>query len=157
MPRTIPRVSHRFEPLDSAKPLKPRQELFAQAIARGASRTVAYREAGYKGQANISRMSAYPNIKARIAKLQAEAAARSVVTTDQLIAYLLDLIETNRHSQAASMAQMARAAIMDLGKVTGLLDPKNKPKGGGRCTCGGLGITEIRRIVVEPDGREWEY
>ena len=83
--------------------------------------------------------------------------ARSTVTTDQLVAYLLDLIEGNRHSQTAAMAQMARAAIMDLGKVTGLLNPKAKPQGAGRCTCGGLGITEIRRIVVEPDGREWEY
>jgi hypothetical protein len=46
---------------------------------------------------------------------------------------------------------------MDLAKVTGLLDPKTRPNAPGACTCGGLGITEIRRVVVEPGGREWEY
>jgi hypothetical protein len=47
---------------------------------------------------------------------------------------------------------------MDLAKVAGLLDAKGMPRGQGACTCGGANrITEIRRIVVEPDGREWEY
>ena len=73
-----------------------------QAVARGASREVAYREAGYKGRTNAPRMSRYPNVKARIAQLLAEAAARSVVTTDQLIAYLLDLIDKSSALKAAA-------------------------------------------------------
>ena len=84
MPRTIPRVSHRFEPLDAAKPLTARQELYCQAVARGAAREVAYREAGYKGRTNAPRMSRYPNVKARIAQLLAEAAARNPETEIQL-------------------------------------------------------------------------
>ncbi len=157
MPRTIPRVSYIHEPLDSAKPLNARQELYCQARARGASRAVAYREAGYKGVANTPRMSKYPNIKARIAQLPAEAAARSVITTDGISAQLQALIIRCQAYDSAPMIQANRAALMDLAKITGLLDAKGKPTGGGRCACGGLGITEIRRVVVEPDGREWEY
>jgi hypothetical protein len=156
MNRNPVRVAHRHDPRDSAKPLNPRQELYAQALARGMSQAAAYREAGYKNAQATPRMKKYPNVQARIEQLLAEAAARSVITNDQLSDYLLNLIELHKDSQTPAMLQMARAAVMDLAKINGLLDAKGKPRQQA-CTCGGDRITEIRRVVVEPDGREWAY
>jgi hypothetical protein len=160
-PRPPIAVTYRHEPLDSAKPLNPRQELFAQALARGMSAKAACRAAGYRNVTGFHRLSQFPNVKARVAQLLADAAARSVITTDHISDYLLDLIERSKSGDAAPIMQLNRAAVMDLAKIHGLLDAKGqptKPKGQGVCTCGGANrITVIRRVVVEPDGREWEY
>jgi hypothetical protein len=152
-------VLHRHAPLDSAKPLNPRQELFAQGMARGMTHADAYRDAGYKSQTNTFRMCKFPNVQARIKQLMAEAAARHHVTTDQITAYLLDLIARSDAGDTAPLMQLNRAAVMDLAKIHGLLDAKGQPKAGAQiCTCGGANrITEIRRVLVYPDGREEEY
>lgn len=154
MNRKPVKVLHRHEPLDSAKPLTARQELYAQAISRGMSKAAAYREAGYKGPQATTRMKRYPNVQAKIAQLMAETAARSRLTVEQITEELLAIIERGKGGDSAQMLNTARAALMNLVAIHGL----EAGKGGEICTCGGANrITEIRRVLVYPDGREEEY
>ena len=149
--------TYRHEPMDAAKRLNPRQELFAQHLASGMSQAAACRAAGYKGRQSYRRLNKFPNVVARLRQLQAQTAERTRITTDQLNEYLLALIERHKDSEQAAMLQMTRAAVMDLAKVNGLADGKGaaatRP-----CTCGGQGgVWTVRRILVYPDGREWNY
>lgn len=54
-------------PLTPDKPLNPRQELFAQALARGMSQRAAYLEAGYKDARHAWAVMEKPNVRARVA------------------------------------------------------------------------------------------
>lgn len=149
--------SYRHEPMDSAKRLNPRQELFAQHLASGMSQAEACRAAGYKGERSYRRLGEFPNVDARIRELQSQNGARSRVTADMLTDYLLELIENNKDSQTPAMLQMARASVMDLGKVNGIFDGKGAATPTKLCTCGGMGgVWTFRRIIVEPDGHEYE-
>lgn len=153
--RRLP-VTRDHIPLTSAKPLNPRQELFAQGLARGMSQRAALRDAGYSPISSYSRLRRCPNIKRRVEQLLAEAAARSVITTEEISSQLQEIIARSKAGDSAPMLQTTRAAVMDLAKVHGLLDGKGGPKGR-ICDCGGANrITEIRRVVVYPDGREYD-
>lgn len=152
MNRNPVRTPHRHVPLDSAKPLTPRQELYAQNLASGMSQAAAYRAAGYKGSQATQRMKRYPNLQARVAQLMRETAERSRLTIDEITGELLDIVARAKSSgDSAQMLQTARAALMNLAKLHGLEDEPRGPV----CTCGGLnGVTKIRWVIVHPDGRE---
>ena len=137
----------------SFRPLTPRQELFAQAMSRGLTIAAALAEAGYNPR-TYTRLAQYPAVKARIERLLAEAAARSVITTEQISQQLQEIIARSKSGDSAPMLQTTRAAVMDLAKVHGLLDGKGGPTVK-ICDCGGGNrITEIRRVLVSPDGSE---
>ena len=138
---------------DSFRPLTPRQELFAQAMARGETIRDAMTGAGYNAR-TYQRMARYPAVKARIERLLADAAARSVITTDEISRQLQEIIERSKAGDSAPMLQTTRAAVMDLAKVHGLLAGKGGPTVK-ICDCGGANrVTEIRRVIVRPDGSE---
>ena len=147
------RTLHRHAPLDRAKPLNPRQELYAQNLASGMSQAAAYRAAGYKGAQATQRMKKYPNIQARVAQLMAGTVERHRLTVDDITSELLDIVERAKSGgDSAQMLQTARAALMNLAKLHGLED---EPKAGPVCACGGVnGVTKIRWVIVHPDGRE---
>ena len=74
-------------PLTANKPLTPKQEAFAQAVAAGASGPEANRKAGYSGNPNVSRVEAFkrlmkPNIAKRVRELQAKHAKKFEVTAE---------------------------------------------------------------------------
>jgi hypothetical protein len=123
---------------DSFRPLTVRQELFAQAMSRGLTIGDALAEAGYNPR-TYKRLAQYPAVKARIERLLAEAAARSVITTEQISRQLQEIIERSKAGDSAPMLQTTRAAVMDLAKVHGLLDGKGGPTVK-ICDCGGAGL-----------------
>jgi hypothetical protein len=140
---------------DTYKPLNPRQELYAQALARGLSHRAAYREAGYRGQTTCGRPLHYSNVRARVAQLMAETNARNRVTIEEITDRLLAIIERNEAGDTAAAQSVARQALMDLAKMHGLLGASAGPAA--RFNPPQQPITEIRRIIVEPDGRMTDY
>lgn len=138
---------------DTYKPLNPRQELYAQALARGLSHRAAYREAGYKGQTTCGRPLHYPNVRARVAQLMAETNARNRVTIEEITGRLLSIVGRNEAGDTAAAQSVARQALMDLAKMHGLLGDKSGAGG----PAPPPPITEIRRIIVYPDGSKTDY
>ncbi len=153
MNRNPVRVLHRHEQRDSAKPLNPRQELYAQGLSQGMSQAAAYRAAGYKGAQATQRMKKYPNIQARVAQLMDETAARSKISIDEITQRLLEIVSRGEVGDSAALLQLARQALMDLAKIHGLLGERQGVSGPSGAP---LEITQIRRIIVEPDGTHWE-
>ena len=152
MPQPPDHILHRNVPLDSAKPLNPRQELFAQGMARGLTYADAYRQAGYRRVTNTYRMHRFPNVQARIKELMAETVERHRLSVDDITSELLDIVARAKSGgDSAQMLQTARAALMNLAKLHGLEDEPSGPI----CTCGGPGrITKVRWVIVHSDGRE---
>jgi hypothetical protein len=61
------------EPRKNFRQLPPKHEMFARALAKGASQAEAHREAGYSGHTgNASKLARDPRIIERVAELQAE-------------------------------------------------------------------------------------
>ncbi len=141
-------------PATKEKPLSARQELYAQAIARGLSPTAAYREAGYgSASQNAWRPKNQPNVRARIAQLLSETAALNRLSIEEVSQRLLAIVERGETGDTAQMLQLARAALMDLAKLHGMFVDKHELSGPGG---GPMQITEIRRIIVDPAaGTEW--
>jgi phage terminase small subunit len=93
----------------------PRHERFAQALAEGKSATEAYEVAGYSpNDGNAARMKGNDRIMQRVAELQKQAAKRSVITLESLIAEAGD-IQTKAlakgHYSAAVAALIAKAKL----------------------------------------------
>ncbi len=127
-------------------PLNPRQELFAQALSRGTSVRAAYVEAGYSPRKSSHHMMRLPNVRARVAALMAETAAQSRVSIGQITEGLLEIVERGRAGESAAMLGLARAALMDLAKIHGLLA---EGRGSGHTGGDEPQITEIRHIIVD--------
>jgi hypothetical protein len=137
------------------KKLNPRQELFCQAVARGMSLNAACLAAGYKRTASVYLLVRKPNVRARIETLLAESAALSLISKPQLTQRLLGFVDKAEAGGSAAMLREGRQGLMDVAKLNGMvsaLPPAPKPAPAKREP-----ITEIRRVVVEPDGRDWEY
>jgi hypothetical protein len=133
-------------------PLTPRQETFVLALTRGLDISAAQREAGYASRRNATHTLSLPNVKNRLAALRAEALARNNHSVDEICARLWVIVERMKES-AGSVPEfnLMRRALVDLARIQGQLvekasvaAPVNR-------------ITEIRRVIVWPDGREEEY
>ena len=96
----------------------PRREKFALALSEGKSASQAYIDAGYKPcRQNAARMMTNDDIKARVAELQAGAAAKAEVTLETILAELADaavVAESKGQAQALVSAAMARAKLAGL-------------------------------------------
>ncbi|MER9450157.1 terminase small subunit [Mesorhizobium sp. M0254] len=100
----------------------PRHERFAQGLARGLSGKAAYVEAGYTSNGNAAEVGAakmvrLPKVAARVAKLQAEAARRSAVTVDDLVADLnimFKLALATKNPAAGVSAVLGKAKLLGL-------------------------------------------
>jgi len=67
----------------------PKHEIVAQALATGQGVNGSYAAAGYKPDAgNASRLAALPAIQARVVEITTEAAARTGVTVEAIVAEL---------------------------------------------------------------------
>ncbi len=134
-------------PTLSETPLTTRQEALVQALAQGMTKSEAGREAGYTSFRNANRTLTLPNVAARLAHLQAETAARARISIDGICERLMAIVDRMEESGGTvAELNLARRALMDLSKLLEHKGPPLKPK-----------TIVIKRILVEPDGREWDY
>jgi hypothetical protein len=123
--------------------LNARQERFVQnLVAEGMNATAAYRAAGYAAKADsairadASRLLTNANVKIRVAELQREAAAKTVVTAEAIAAELdaaYELAFANNQAAACVAASMGKA------KLFGLIVDRQELR------------AEIRKPVADPD------
>jgi len=106
-------------------PLKnARHERFAQELAKGKSKTGAYKAAGFDGDRTAAcRLSTSVNVQRRVADLKAKAAEKVIVTVAD-IAQQLD--EDREFARELESAAAAVSATMGKAKVLGLLEDRSK-------------------------------
>lgn len=103
----------------------PKHERFAQELAKGKSQIDAYETAGYRPNPSAaSRLSDDVKICERVSEIQERGAIRSEVTIASLTADLLELKDAGKSLGEAPGFQVARAAIMDIAKLNGLIIDK---------------------------------
>jgi hypothetical protein len=89
--------------LTEAVLIDERHEIYAQAVADGASYADAYARAGYvRDNSNAWRIAAMPDVAARIRMLMVAAAEHKV----QSIAARMDLLDTIAHTDASEVARV---------------------------------------------------
>lgn len=95
-----------------------RHERFAQACAAGKTMDEAYKAAGFKPHnSNPHRLRHKKAVAARIAELQAEAAAHVKLTVDDIVKQLAEdrqLARMNDQAGAAVQATMGQAKVLGL-------------------------------------------
>ena len=110
----------------------PKHELFAQGLAVGKSQRQAYLEVGYKDNAGTDSAAAklYGNIriKARVQEIQTTAAKAIQLTIESLTEGLLRLAAKAEATESVNGYNAARAAIMDIAKLNGLIIDKTDNK-----------------------------
>jgi phage terminase small subunit len=103
--------------------LNSKQERFAQSVAEGMNASSAYSAAGYSAskngaiRANASRLLTNANVKSRIAELQRQAAARTLVTIESITAELnasFAIAARQQNPTAMTTASMAKAKLHGL-------------------------------------------
>ncbi|RWA60693.1 MAG: Terminase small subunit [Mesorhizobium sp.] len=102
--------------------LNMRQERFCLGLAEGLPQSRAYIEAGYSARGNAaeveaSKMVRLPKVAARIAELRADAAKRSEITIDDLVADLnlmFKLALATKNPAAGVTAVMGKAKLLGL-------------------------------------------
>ncbi|RWN51944.1 terminase small subunit [Mesorhizobium sp.] len=106
--------------------LNIRQERFCLGLAEGLPQSRAYIEAGYRARGNAaeveaSKMVRLPKVAARIAELQAEAARRSEITVNDLVA---DLSIMFKLALATKNPAAGVSAVLGKAKLLGLIVDK---------------------------------
>jgi phage terminase small subunit len=95
-----------------------RQELFAQLLAQGKSKTEAYAMAGYeRDRHNAARLTTKDHIAQRVAELQRGAAERVQVTVSDLVSAADEIRELAIRDKQYSAAV---GAVKEIGVLTGL-------------------------------------
>lgn len=109
-------------------PLKnARHERFSQELAKGTKLEAAYIAAGYApSRKNAQRLRSNEGVAARVEALQAKAAEKVVVTVASLTERLLKIAEQGEGKTEASLLSVARAALMDVAKLNGLIIDKTQ-------------------------------
>jgi len=100
----------------------PRHERFAQALAKGETATAAYEQAGYEpNDGNATRLKGNDRIEARVAEILERAAMRAEITVAGISERLLMIAEKGEKLAEASGLSVARASLMDVAKLNGLV------------------------------------
>ena len=122
--------------------LNARQERFVQSLVAEGMNAIAYKAAGYKGLGNTAEVGAAeilrnPQVKIRLAEVQAEHAERAAITVDDLVDKLAHL-----YSIAVEDCQTAAGvqAIMGIGRLLGLVIDRQE-----------LRAEVIRKPASDPD------
>jgi phage terminase small subunit len=129
-----------------------RHERFAQELAKGKSQAEAYVSAGYKpSRSAAARLFADVNICARLAELSERVAAKTEITAAQIAERLMRIAdvaektgvkvdhETGEAKESSSKhLGVARAALMDVAKLNGLVVDKAD-----NTTAGSLTVTYV--------------
>lgn len=109
-------------------PLKnARHERFAQELAKGETADAAFVAAGFKrNRGNATRLKANESVSERVLELKGKAAEKAVVTVESLTQRLLNIAEKGEGSPDAPLLSVARASIMDVAKLNGLIIDRSK-------------------------------
>lgn len=103
----------------------PKHERFAQELAKGKSQAEAYKAAGYApSEPNASRLTSNEKVRVRVAEIQERGAIRAEVTIASLTADLIRLREKGELIGEAAGLSVARASVMDIAKLNGLVVDK---------------------------------
>lgn len=104
----------------------PKHERLAQELAKGKTQIEAYGAAGYRSNPSAaSRLAADVKICERVAEIQERGAIRAEVTIATLTADLLRLRDKGEMLAEAPGLSVARAAVMDIAKLNGLVIDKS--------------------------------
>ncbi|MFV0800572.1 hypothetical protein EGJ57_04505 [Brucella anthropi] len=104
-----------------------RHEIFAQALAKGATATDAYAEAGYKGDRTAaSRLSTNVNISDRVDEIRSRVAAKAEWTAADRLRMLADIAEKTK----AEDPRVAVSAIAEANKMQGSHAPSKHEHSG---------------------------
>lgn len=112
----------------------PKHERFAQALAKGETATAAYVIAGYEdNEGNAGRLNRNEQVQARVAEILERAAMRAEITVAGISERLLMIADKGEKLSEASGLSVARASLMDVAKLNGLVVDKREMfgKGGG--------------------------
>jgi len=124
----------------------PRHERFAQFIADGKSATKAYELAGYRSsRQNAQRLTTNDDVRARVAELQQQAAAKHEITRDRITQMLLKDWEAAHDNKQIGAA---RAASESLGRLHGLYIEKRQDD---------VTVRDISDQPMTADGWEKQY
>lgn len=100
----------------------PKHERFAQALAKGETADAAYVSAGYEeNRGNATRLKANESIEARVAEILERAAMRAEITVAGISERLLMIADKGEKLAEASGLSVARASLMDVAKLNGLV------------------------------------
>lgn len=116
--------------------LTPKQEAFCLAYIETGNASEAYRRAYNVGTANIATVNRSakevlenPKIAARLAALRERAVERTMVTVDMLTERLLKIADKGEEKDSESGYSVARASLMDIAKLNGLVVDKKEHSG----------------------------
>lgn len=108
----------------------PKHERFAQALAKGETATAAYELAGYEpNDGNAARLKGNDRIEARVAEILERAATRAEITVASISDRLLKIAEKCERTSEANKLGVARATLMDVAKLNGLIVDKREHTG----------------------------
>lgn len=108
----------------------PKHERFAQALAKGETATAAYEQAGYEpNDGNAARLKGNDRIEARVAEILERAATRAEITVASISDRLLKIAEKCERTSEANKLGVARATLMDVAKLNGLIVDKREHTG----------------------------
>lgn len=132
-----------------------RHELFAQELAKGEPASTAYVTAGYEANdGNAIRLKGNERVEARVAEILGRAAARAEITVASLSERLLKIAEKCERTSEANKLGVARATLMDVAKLNGLITDKRElfGKGGGPIEYANLTEAEIDARLAALNG-----
>jgi hypothetical protein len=130
-----------------------RHERFAQELAKGKTQEQAYIDAGYASgdaRAKASRLLATNgNIAARVVELQTVVAEKSTWDAARIINNLARYAEKGEAIAEPAGLSVARASMMDIGKLLGLIVDKGESKQEHN-----VQVQVIERKIVRPNAAQ---
>ena len=130
----------------------PKHERFAQALAKGETATAAYVIAGYEdNEGNAGRLNRNEQVQARVAEILERAAMRAEITVAGISERLLMIADKGEKLAEASGLSVARASLMDVAKLNGLVVDRKELAGrnGGPIEYANLSEDEINARIAE--------
>lgn len=129
-----------------------RHERFAQELAKGKTQEQAYIDAGYSpngARAASSKLLTIANITERVAELQSVVADKSTWDAARIINNLARYAEKGEAIAEPAGLSVARASMMDIGKLLGLIVDKGESKQEHN-----VQVQVIERKIVRPNAAQ---
>lgn len=126
-----------------------RHERFAQELAKGKTQEQAYIDAGYSpngARAASSKLLTIANITERVAELQSVVAEKSTWDAARIINNLARYAEKGEAIAEPAGLSVARASMMDIGKLLGLIVDKGESR-----QEHSVQVQMIERRIVDPN------
>lgn len=129
-----------------------RHERFAQELAKGKTQEQAYIDAGYSpngARAASSKLLTIANISERVIELQSVVADKSTWDAARIINNLARYAEKGEAIAEPAGLSVARASMMDIGKLLGLIVDKGESKQEHN-----VQVQVIERKIVRPNAAQ---